>query len=234
MVASARSMGVGATPGVDSVVSLGFVLKDSDPALLEQRCRELRAALPGSARVELLLVDDHTNPNRRELMEVVDRHGDSMRLVADLGGDRQELLDAVSQASGSELLVLGFGERPPWSALGPALAEMWADGADIATIDDGSIQGLRGGDGTGFGRWLAVILGIDGAGSQLGGDPSGVVHPRLVLARRWAVRWLIGGLERPSDGLSGFGIVDELAERADSLGLRTLTFDLNGAPAAGG
>ncbi|MFV0316189.1 MAG: hypothetical protein ACK5O2_04410, partial [Microthrixaceae bacterium] len=67
-----ESLSWGATsaiPGLDQV-SFGFMVEACGPERAEDLCTAIVANTPANVRVELLLVDDHLNPCRRELVEV--------------------------------------------------------------------------------------------------------------------------------------------------------------------
>ncbi|MFV0317569.1 MAG: hypothetical protein ACK5O2_11505, partial [Microthrixaceae bacterium] len=189
------------------------------PERAEDLCTAIVANTPANVRVELLLVDDHLNPCRRELVEVVDGHGDSVRLVPSPRageGDAQgasrgealcERLDAVSISSCSEFVVVPFGERPPLSGLAEATRLLFADGADSVTIVSVPSSPVCAEDS------LGVHLGLCGD----------VSCDRVVIIRRWVARWLFSEIDRSADRSV------EITDRARLLGLRSLVVDPSGA-----
>ncbi|MEZ5237907.1 MAG: hypothetical protein R2716_02775 [Microthrixaceae bacterium] len=206
-------------------VSLGFLVTDSDPgrggAL---RCRGRAAA--GIARVEFLVLDDNTNPARRELVSRVDDRGDSVRLVPRAPGGLLAQLDAASLSSCSEYLVVPLGEGPPWGSIREAVSVLRGDGSDFVVVS---------GNGRRIDRWSCTSAWMPATTGTGRGSADGA--PRLVLMRRWVARWLFSdmGPEASGDGRDRNEVDQavEVADRAALLGLRVLELDPTGAVVGG-
>lgn len=221
-----RARTIGPPAGAAVKVSLGFVVDESDPDRADGLCGAVMASAPPGLLVEFLVLDDHTNPRRRELVGVVDQHGDAVRLVPRPRESGCARLDAVSQSSASEFIVLSFGEAAPWGAITATIGELWVDGADVVAV---------GGIGAGaalvetglypevedelYSR-LAECLGLLGSGED--GHHGG--PGRFVVVRRWVARWLFSEVPRDVD------VSEELGDRARLLGLRMLVLDTKGTP----
>lgn len=201
-------------------VSLGFVVDETEPGRAAELCDSVTASAPSGVRVEFLILDDHTNPRRRELVGVVDQHGDAVRLVPRPGQPGCAELDAVSQSSRSEFIVVSFGEAAPWNAIGAAAAELWADGADVVAVGGIGADAAFPVDEADLHSRLAECLGLVATGGI--GDRGG--PGRFVLVRRWVARWLFSEVPR------GVDVCEELADRARLLGLRMLVLDAQGMP----
>lgn len=207
--------------------SLGFVIDEPDPEAAGRLCDAIVRSAPARVRVELLLLDDHLNPRRRELVDVVDGHGDSVRLVPRPASGPCERLDAASLSSCSEFLVVPMGTTPPLSALAEASRQLFADGADVVTIvSDPVAVDLPAGESPdpdllerGLPDECDLLAGHFGL---VAADPVG--RDRVVLVRRWVARWLFSEVDRGVDPAL------EIADRARLLGLRTLVLDGVGAP----
>jgi hypothetical protein len=129
-------------------------------------------------------------------------------------------LDAVSQSSGSEFIVVSFGEAVPWNAIATAMAALWVDGSDVVAVGGiGSAASFPVDEAEMHSR-LAECLGLVANGGI--GDRGG--HGRFVLVRRWVARWLFSEIPR------GVDVSEELADRARLLGLRMLVLDKRGTP----
>lgn len=214
---------VGSPTGAALDVSLGFVVDERDPARAAGLCASVVESAPPGVRVEFLVLDDHLNPRRRELVCAVDEHGDAVRLVPSPDETGCAELDAISQASQSEFIVLSFGEQVPWRAIAAAVAELWVDGADVVAVG-----GLGGGCGSSTHEAevhsrLAEYVGLSANAST--GDRD--VQGRFVFVRRWVARWLFGEVPRDVE------VDAELADRARLLGLRMLVLDAHGRPVTG-
>lgn len=208
-------------------VSLGFLVTDSDPGRAEELCDAVERAAAGIARVEFLVLDDNTNPARRELVSRVDDRGDSVRLVPRAPGGLLAQLDAASLSSCSEYLVVPLGEGPPWGSIREAVSVLRGDGSDFVVVS---------GNGE-ANRPLVVHLGLDAGNDGYGAGGSADGAPRLVLMRRWVARWLFSdmGPEASGDGRDRNEVDQavEVADRAALLGLRVLELDPTGAVVGG-
>lgn len=202
------------------LVSFGFVIDARSPRDADELCSRITTSAPGRVSVELLVLDDHLNPQRRQLVDVIDGHGDTVRLVPRPSGGQCERLDAASLSSCSEFLVVPIGTDPPLEGLSEASREMFTDGTDVVTVvSSSSVADPIAGEQTDDRAdeecsRLAGHLGL--------GEPT--LPDRVVLIRRWVARWLFSEVDRSVDPL------DEVAERARLLGLRTLVMDTSGLP----
>lgn len=201
-------------------VSLGFMVDESEPGRAAGLCDAVTTSVPPGVRVEFLVLDDHTNPRRRELVGVVDQHGDAVRLVPRPAEEGCVLLEAVSQSSQSDFVVLAFGDPVPWGVVSSALGELWADGADVVAVGGVGAGAAFPSKEAGLHEHLAECVGLTDT-TERGGDGG---HGRFVLLRRWAARWLFGEIPRGAD------VREELADRARLLGLRMLVLDAHGRP----
>ena len=202
--------------------SLGFVVSARHPGDAVLFCGAAERAVPAGERVEFLILDDHTNPLRREVISAVDDHGDSVRLVTRPAGGPAAELDAASLASCSEFLVVTTGATAPWNSLLPALGALRSDGSDfVAVAPDPALPK----DPDPYAR-IGLHLGLREAAGPSPGTP-GTGPGRLVVMRRWAARWLFADVASDPDP------VGEVSERAGLLGLRVLELDAAGVVTGG-
>ena len=176
--------------------------------------REFQDAAPRAARQEYLLLDDHTDPARRDLVAALEGVGDAMRLVPRPATGRAAELDALSLSARSEFLVVSYGDRPPLNALGPALELLWSQGSDVVSLMGAGVDPGEGDSGS----RLVDHLGFGTMGLR------GLPGDRVVVIRRWVARWLFSEMDRALDP------ADEMADRARLLGLDLLVVDESGAP----
>ncbi len=180
-----------------------------DPRRTSALVAEVSQAAPSGARLEFLLLDDHTDPLRRELVAALEGVGDAMRLVPRPSGGRGPELDALSLSARSEFLVIAFGDRPLVDVLEKTLELMWSQGADVASVMG---LGVDPGEGDGGSR-LVEHLGFGSMGLR------GLPGDRLVVIRRWVARWMFSEMDRALDP------ADEMADRARLLGLDLLVLN---------
>ncbi len=211
---------------------LAFVVEESDPRAAKAFCDAVIAAVPPGVVIEFLVLDDHTNPERRELVREVDTRGDSARLVP-RPEERTAELDAVSLSASSEFIVISSGCSAPWDAVPRALEELWADGSDVVIVAEVSDGAIHSDDASRAYHELARYLGLPGESMREVEDPrtgvatagSPTIEPAwFVVVRRWVARWLF------SEPVSAPDVQHEIAARAGLLGLQMLVLDSRGGP----
>lgn len=215
-----RARPVGPPAGAAGEVSLGFVVNETDPGRAARLCDAVTASAPTGVKVEFLILDDHTNPRRRDLVDVVDQHGDAVRLVPRPGLPGCAELDAVSHACRSDFVVFSFGHQAPWNAVTAAMGELWIDGADVVAVGGIGADAAFPAEQAELHSRLAECVGLMGTGGI--GDRGG--PGRFVLVRRWVARWMFSEIPRDAE------LSEELADRARLLGLRMLVLDSRGMP----
>jgi hypothetical protein len=210
--------------------SIGVVIADMAPAAAAALVADVRDTLPRGTRQEFLVLDDHTSPDRRELVRAVDGVGDAMRLVPRPSGGLAVELDALAISCGSEFLLRSVGDDPPLAAVEPLMELMWSAGSDagVALADGVPVAGDT---ATSFARYVG--LAVPAGSSVAAGKPedagrdrheSASAGPRVVVVRRWVARWVFSETERALDP------AEEVADRARLLGLEMVVVDANGVP----
>ena len=180
--------------------SLAIVVAGLEPRDAAALVAEVQDSVPAGARQEYLVLDDHTNPSRRQLVNALQGVGDAMRLVPRPSGGRATEFDALSLSARSEFLVVALGARPPVGLLASALGLMWSRGSDAVAVVGEGVEPVEGDTG----MQLVEYLGMRSLGATA---------PRVVVVRRWVARWLFSEIDRALDP------GDEVADRARLLGL---------------
>lgn len=212
-IAEAILAGTAPSPARDRIItSIAVVVAGVAPHEVSSLMHMVDRYRPGDSRVEYLVLDDHCDPNRRELLEAVGMAGDSHRVVPRPSGGWAVELDALTMAATSEFVVVLNGSCELLCPLETALGSLWIHGGDAA-----SIRGSVGPSGT-------VDPGDDAARltSHLGLAAQGGEH--LVVLRRWVARWLLNEMDRALDPGA------EFADRARLLGLTLVELDHRGLP----
>ena len=201
--------------------SLALVVADLTPHEAAALVAEAEGTLPSTARHEILVLDDHTNPQRRDLVQALEGCGDAMRLVPRPSGGAAVEIDALAISCGSEFLVVPMGAEPPLAALEPLLELMWARGSDSGVVlaDAGSAAICADQDTA---SQFTTYAGLTSTGGKLGGTDPGRLGSRVLVVRRWVARWVFSETERALD------TADEVADRARLLGLEMDTVDSAG------
>ena len=111
---------------------------------------------PEHVRVELLAIDGDGDHSRSALREQLAGAGRPWRRVARPLGGQAAVLAAAAGAAENEFVLVGVRGCPAFGLVEPALSWMWAEGADVALISDGTIDPVNGERVQAIrqGRWL--------------------------------------------------------------------------------